>query len=314
MIYQPVQFSPEQPLPLVIKSVDDCIPNHPQSIDILSVQPTSGDETLKSVKIEPLTLSVDPISKTNAPPSSPFGAIDIPETQAPPPYELISQPLSNNQAIKTPTSPSNIISTALNTNTNSKKIDILPKVGLAHNSNNDNNSLNTLTGRDKKTDKVPKSVSTKNSVIKLRNLLENSYEKIVKNIPNNEQHSSNYLEIHRRLKIMQEKSVSLLNEKNKSPIRRNKAIKMLDLTLQLAQKANVFIAKPTKTRKETAVSFSQEIHQIINDKKQGFVIDAHHNVVSRYIYTHICNFGIFRTDTRKKLTHFAEACDQLSLK
>ena len=148
---------------------------------------------------------------------------------------------------------------------------------------------------------------------KLKNITQGIYSAI-EGISKTDKHSAtNYFKIYDALIVMQEKAITLDSEENKSEERLFKAEKTLEITTTLAQKVADFLNKKPEERKQEAASFAKEIHKILNNEDNSDVIDAHHNELSRYIYTHLCNFGLFKTDTRKKFIDLDVACSKLSL-
>lgn len=149
------------------------------------------------------------------------------------------------------------------------------------------------------------------SLAQLQSLTEAIYSKIIKNSETEKNKPENNFKLYDALIVMKEKSISLLSEDNKSEVRLKKAEKTLELTLTLAQKTSEFFNKTSDERKQTVVFFANEMHKLLNNEDNSDLIDLHYNSVSRYIYNHICNFGLFRTDTRKKLANFDAACSKL---
>ena len=153
------------------------------------------------------------------------------------------------------------------------------------------------------------------SIGQLKTLIKEIHKKIntISESPIEPLGAKKYFEIYDALIVMQEKAVSLSSEINKSEDRRYKANKTIELTLTLAQITANFLGYSALDRKKCSVSFAKEVHKILNNVDNSDVIDSHHNVLSRYIYTHLCNFGLFRTDTRQKFTNLDAACSKLSL-
>ncbi len=126
-------------------------------------------------------------------------------------------------------------------------------------------------------------------------------------------HSRHYFKIYDALVVMKNKSIALLNEKSKSPERQSKAGSTTELTITLINYTLTYLNKPPMERQSGAPVFLRKIHEQLNKKDNSTFIDQHHNKASRFIYTHICSQGIFRTDTRKKLEVFEKACMKASI-
>lgn len=120
--------------------------------------------------------------------------------------------------------------------------------------------------------------------------------------------SSNYFKIYDALILLKNKSIELLNENSKDPDRRDKANNMTQLTATLLNETLVFLNQPTAERQAGASRFFNKIHTQLSNENNVSFIDRHHNQASGFIYKYICSQGIFRTDTRKKLAQFEEAC------
>jgi hypothetical protein len=147
----------------------------------------------------------------------------------------------------------------------------------------------------------------------LKDLTQEIYSKIVSISGVDKNASKNYIKLYDSLMVMQEKSIALSNEENKSEERTYKAEKTLEITLALAKKVADFFEKKPEERKQEAVSFAKEIHTVLSNEENSDFIDVHKNALSRYIHTHLCTVGLFKTDTRKKFNDFDEACSKLCL-
>lgn len=126
-------------------------------------------------------------------------------------------------------------------------------------------------------------------------------------------HARHYFKIYDALLVMKNKSIALLNEKTKNPDRLNKAASTTELTIYLMNDTLTYLNKSTTERQSGSPLFLRKIHEQLNKKNNSAFIDRHHNKASRFIYTHVCSQGIFRTDTRKKLTEFENVCVKASI-
>lgn len=122
-----------------------------------------------------------------------------------------------------------------------------------------------------------------------------------------------YLKIYDSLIVMQDKAIALEDEENKTAERAKKAVKTFEITLDLAKKTDEFFSKTAQERKQGATLFAAEMHNILNSAENNEIIDSHYNTLSRFIYTHLCRFSLFKTDTRKKFTEVDEACTRITL-
>ena len=148
------------------------------------------------------------------------------------------------------------------------------------------------------------------SVVILEQLTQSIYVRIME-IQNTELYrSKTYFNIYDALVNMKDKTVALLNENSTVAERHDKADKMLLLTSSLLKETLAFVMRPTAERQAGATAFFNTIKRQLSDKENADFIDRHHNMISRYIYTNIYSQGFFRTDTRKKLAAFEEACLQ----
>lgn len=120
--------------------------------------------------------------------------------------------------------------------------------------------------------------------------------------------SNNYFKIYDALVILKNKTIELLKENTKDPVRIDKANNMLQLTSALLNETLKFLNQPTAERQVGATRFFNKIHSQLNDESNISFIDRHHNQASGFIYKYVCSQGIFRTDTRRKLAQFEEAC------
>lgn len=117
-----------------------------------------------------------------------------------------------------------------------------------------------------------------------------------------------YKNLANKLKIMQTKALALLNEPGKSSERLEKATSTTELTISLCQQTCDFLKLSKTERQLQTTVFSQTMHAEMADVTKKSFIDRHNNEISKFIYTNICRFGIFRTDTRKKLANVDEEC------
>ncbi|MFT4059554.1 MAG: hypothetical protein QM652_08410 [Legionella sp.] len=117
-----------------------------------------------------------------------------------------------------------------------------------------------------------------------------------------------YFKIYDALSVMRTKALALISEQQTPFERQEKATKTAELTVSLFQETIVFLNKPTAVRQAGAQQFFTKIHHQLNNENSNSFIDRHQNKASKYIYTHLCDKGIFRTDTRKKLAAFEDAC------
>ncbi len=145
----------------------------------------------------------------------------------------------------------------------------------------------------------------------LKSLMQEIYNRTLIISQSESQNSKNYFNLYDALMVMQEKSISLVGEPDKTAERLFKAEKTLELTLNLATRTSQFLNKTLAERKQLASSFAREVHNTLNSEENSDVIDCHSNSISRFFYTHLCHFSLFSTDTRKKLTEFDSACMHL---
>ena len=124
-------------------------------------------------------------------------------------------------------------------------------------------------------------------------------------------HINQYLTIYRNLNTLQAKSIALLNEPNKTIQRAEKAQKTADLILSLCQRTFDFLSLPKEERLSTATEFVQRIHNELNHPVNNSFIDKHSNSASQFIYTNLCSFGLFQTETRRKMSQLDEDCKAL---
>lgn len=121
-------------------------------------------------------------------------------------------------------------------------------------------------------------------------------------------HSKNYFNIYDALALMKNKTMILINEDSKDLKRLDKANNTLELTTSLLKETLAFLTKSTTERQAGTGHFFSKIHNKLNNEQNASFIDRHHNPASNFVYTHLCSYGIFRTETRKKLAAFEEAC------
>ncbi len=124
----------------------------------------------------------------------------------------------------------------------------------------------------------------------LKKLTQDIYHRIVAISRAEPQNSKNYFNLYDTLIVMQEKSISLMDEPDKTEERLFKAEKTLELTLNLAIRTSQFLNKALAERKQLASSFAREVHNTLNSEENSDVIDCHSNSISRFFYTHLCHF------------------------
>lgn len=122
--------------------------------------------------------------------------------------------------------------------------------------------------------------------------------------------SKTYFHIYDSLIRIKDKTHALLHEQTNLSARHDKACKMLALTGSLLNETLTFLMRPTAERQTGATAFFNSIKGQLNQEDHGDFIDRHHNPVSRYIHTNIYNQGFFRTDSRKRMAAFEDACLQ----
>lgn len=122
--------------------------------------------------------------------------------------------------------------------------------------------------------------------------------------------SKTYFHIYDSLVRIKDKTLALHNEQSNVSERHDKADKMLALTDSLLHETLTFLMRPTAERQTGATAFFNSIKSQLNREEHGDFIDRHHNPVSRYIYTNIYSQGFFRTDSRKRMAAFEDACLQ----
>ena len=115
-----------------------------------------------------------------------------------------------------------------------------------------------------------------------------------------------YKNILQSLIVMQKKAKALIKEQGKSQERQNKADQTLELTCSLSTKTLDFLMKSSTDRQAQSASITKTIHDEISNDDNGSFIDLHYNELSKFLCTYLGNFGIFRTDTRKKLADLEE--------
>lgn len=120
-----------------------------------------------------------------------------------------------------------------------------------------------------------------------------------------------YINVVNQLKIMHKKTQALFIEPEKTWQRQQKASDTAELTMYLCQKTLDFLKLSRSERQEQAVIFARKIRTEIENDDNSF-IDAHNNSVSKFIYTNVCQFGIFRTDTRRKLVGLDTECQAIA--
>jgi hypothetical protein len=143
----------------------------------------------------------------------------------------------------------------------------------------------------------------------LYNLTERIHNRIYliqKEDPNNPQ-IKHYNTIYNALNVLQTKSIDLINERNKDLDRIDKAKQTAELTISLCQQTLDFLSLTAEERLKQGKTFTQSIHQQLTDASKSGFIDRHHHAISRFFYEHLWHWGIFSTDTRRKLTDFDNA-------
>ena len=121
-----------------------------------------------------------------------------------------------------------------------------------------------------------------------------------------------YISLVNQLKIMQNKTEALFNESCKSYQRQEKAYEIAEFTISLCHETLTFLRLSRKDRQAQAVKFARQIHTEIEDADNMAFIDLHNNILSKFLYTNVCQFGIFSTDTRKKLTALDNECQMMA--
>jgi predicted Zn-dependent protease len=157
---------------------------------------------------------------------------------------------------------------------------------------------------------IDESREQEQSVVILEQLTQSIYRRIMEIQKIELYRSKTYFNVYDALVSIKDKTVALLNENSSLVERHEKADKMLLLTSSLLKETLTFVMRSTAERQAGAIEFFNSIQRQLNDKENGGFIDRHHNFISRYVYTNICSQGFFRTDTRKKLATFEEACLQ----
>lgn len=108
---------------------------------------------------------------------------------------------------------------------------------------------------------------------------------------------------------------ALLTLKNRAVQTRNmgqgdKPTKVLALTASLFEDTLTFLQRSQVERQARSGAFFNDIHQRVTSLENSAFIDYHSNDFSRFLYRHLCSQSIFRTQTRRKLADFEEACFQ----
>lgn len=118
-----------------------------------------------------------------------------------------------------------------------------------------------------------------------------------------------YRELKNTIDIMNQKTLTLMREPNKSESRQKKADQSFELYLDLMNKLLTFIQLPADSRKKGAATLTQEVHDTLSNPDYAF-IDEHYNGATRAMYS-LTKFGVFQTDSRKKYTQLNNAIDKL---
>jgi hypothetical protein len=84
------------------------------------------------------------------------------------------------------------------------------------------------------------------------------------------------------------------------------------LTLSFGTKFLDVLALDKEARAIAAKTFAAEVHQEIANLDDNEFIDWHKNAASKLICEHLGNFGLFRTQTRRKLALLDEECAKLN--
>jgi hypothetical protein len=126
-------------------------------------------------------------------------------------------------------------------------------------------------------------------------------------------HINQYVTIYRNLNTLQAKSIALLNEPNKTIQRAEKAQKTADLVMSLCQRTFDFLSLTKEERLEASLVFVQRIHNELSHPVNSSFLDKHNNTASQFIYTNLCGFGLFQTETRRKMGQLEKACEVLAV-
>jgi|GEM_PF-5998079 hypothetical protein len=119
-----------------------------------------------------------------------------------------------------------------------------------------------------------------------------------------------YKLLRENLLILQKKSEELADEPDKTTQRIDKVNKTLSLIITVFNQTNQFLELNHEDRLANAAAFSQHIHTQLADVNNHF-LDNHNSDFWKGVYS-ICSISVFGTDTRKKMTTFGEACDNLA--
>lgn len=120
-----------------------------------------------------------------------------------------------------------------------------------------------------------------------------------------------YQKIYDHLNIMATKSIQMLNQQNKSDLRTIKANQTFALVDRIVNDTLQHMSFNQESRTDNSLALAKNVHEKVTNDRNGIFIDEHQNKFSKFMYTHVCKFGIFRTDTRKKLNNLDEAYQQL---
>jgi hypothetical protein len=101
---------------------------------------------------------------------------------------------------------------------------------------------------------------------------------------------------------LRDKANNLNNDKDNSEERREKIKSILTLIEQLITKSREFVFLSPEARAQSAQKFANDISFLIDQPSQAQLIDRHRDHVTRWLYES-SGWGLFATDTRKKLNH-----------
>ncbi len=117
-----------------------------------------------------------------------------------------------------------------------------------------------------------------------------------------------YKRIGEQFQKLENKTLQLLQEKKTGPDRINKAHKLYKLTVSLYELTIPFLAQTTEKRTADTKDFIASLHAKLTAPQNNAFIDRHNHSFPKFIYE---NFGLFKTDTRNKLTTLEEVCNGL---
>lgn len=171
----------------------------------------------------------------------------------------------------------------------------------------------------KKRSQVQSSVARKNPslnevfvVPQLKNQIKKIYSQILDLSEGEGAFKQEFLKVYDALVKLQIKAISLQTGKNIPEENIYKAKKTAAVALFVARKTQVLLNKSANARAEEVILASKEVHNVLNTEDNSDAIDYHRNPVSRFISTNLCNFGLFKTDTRKRCMELENAYANLS--